>query len=171
MSLDRELGRFVDEHASMHIHPNAKTNRVIRSLAQQHKLIVFSVMPTHVANSVLQHLGLKRSIDTVVGEVIAETVQQALYAQHEVTAEIATKNCSNRSYLSPRSSCTSVSSCAGSRIAITRSPHCRIVSPTAICDWLSRVTEISRVFSGIFYVFNSLTNNRRLFCNIKLDDL
>jgi hypothetical protein len=67
--LDRELGRFLDEHLSMHVRPDPRTTRAVRALAVDAPVHAASALPPRAAESLLRHAGCWRSIARVHGDV------------------------------------------------------------------------------------------------------
>jgi hypothetical protein len=66
IDLDRELGRYLDEHLSMFVRPQPAITRVIRSLAASHQLVGVSVLPPRAVESICRHTGVWRSLATVI---------------------------------------------------------------------------------------------------------
>lgn len=62
VDLDRELGRWFDEHLSMHVRPDVTKTRAIRARAASGPVHAASVLPPRAAESLLRHAGAWRSI-------------------------------------------------------------------------------------------------------------
>lgn len=60
--LDRELGRWFDEHLSMHVRPAPAITRAVRSLAAAGPLHLASALPARPAESITRHAGCWRSV-------------------------------------------------------------------------------------------------------------
>jgi hypothetical protein len=79
--LDRELGRFLDEHLSMHVRPDPRTTRAVRALAADGPVHAASALPPRAAESLLRHAGCWRSITELHGDVRdADAVARVLAA-------------------------------------------------------------------------------------------
>lgn len=59
--LDRELGRWFDEHLSMHVRPDPTVTRAVRALAADAPLHLASALPPRVAEAIARHAGCWRS--------------------------------------------------------------------------------------------------------------
>lgn len=62
VNLDQELGRWFDEHLSMHVRPDAAKTRAVRALAADGPVHATSALPPRAAESILRHAGMWRSI-------------------------------------------------------------------------------------------------------------
>jgi hypothetical protein len=60
--LDRELGRWFDEHLSMHVRPAPTVTRAVRSLAADGPVHLASALPARAAESIARHAGCWRSV-------------------------------------------------------------------------------------------------------------
>ena len=89
VDLDRELGRYLDEHLSMHVRPDPATTRAVRALASTRPVHAVSALPPRAGESILRHAGCMRSIATVhpnvhdaagLDELIREIGPSLLYA-------------------------------------------------------------------------------------------
>jgi hypothetical protein len=60
--IDRELGRFLDEHLSMHVRPDATVTRAVRARAALGPVHAVSALPARPAESIARHGGAWRSI-------------------------------------------------------------------------------------------------------------
>lgn len=65
--LDRELGRWYDEHLSIFVRPDSKVTRAIRAIAADRPVHAVSVLPPRAAESLLRHAGAWRSIEQLHG--------------------------------------------------------------------------------------------------------
>lgn len=61
VDLDRELGRFLDEHLSMHVRPAPAITRAVRALAAAGPVHAVSALPPRAAESIARHAGCWRS--------------------------------------------------------------------------------------------------------------
>ncbi len=73
VDLDRELGRFLDEHLAMHLRPDPKVTRAVRALAASGPVHAVSVLGPRSAESLLRHAGCWRSIATLHAGVVDES--------------------------------------------------------------------------------------------------
>lgn len=62
VDLDRELGRWFDEHLAMHLRPDPSKTRAVRALAAEQPVHATSALPPRAAESILRHTGLWRSV-------------------------------------------------------------------------------------------------------------
>lgn len=62
VDLDRELGRWFDEHLSMHVRPAPAVTRGVRALAAETPIDVASALPPRAAESITRHAGCWRSV-------------------------------------------------------------------------------------------------------------
>lgn len=67
VDLDRELGRWYDEHLSMFVRPDSRITRAIRAIAAERDVHAVSVLPPRAAESLLRHAGAWRSITELHG--------------------------------------------------------------------------------------------------------
>jgi len=65
VDLDRELGRWLDEHLSMHLRPRPETTRAVRALAAVGSVHAASALPARAAEAIARHAGCWRSIETL----------------------------------------------------------------------------------------------------------
>lgn len=77
IDLDRELGRFLDEHLAMHVRPDPAVTRAIRARAVAGPVHAVTVLGERCGESILRHAGCWRSITRLhagiaPGEVPAE---------------------------------------------------------------------------------------------------
>ena len=63
VDLDRELGRWFDEHLSMHLRPDPTVTRAVRALAAGAPVHAASALPPRVAEGITRHAGCWRSIN------------------------------------------------------------------------------------------------------------
>lgn len=76
---DRELGRWFDEHLSMHVRPAPTVTRAVRALAATGPVHAASALPPRAAESLLRHAGCWRSITELHGGVTsADRLDQLL---------------------------------------------------------------------------------------------
>lgn len=61
VDLDRELGRWLDEHLSMHVRPAPTVTRAVRALASDGLVHLASALPARAAASIARHAGCWRS--------------------------------------------------------------------------------------------------------------
>lgn len=59
--LDRELGRWFDEHLSMHLRPDPSVTRAVRARAAVAPLHLASALPPRAAEAIARHAGCWRS--------------------------------------------------------------------------------------------------------------
>lgn len=62
VDLDRELGRFLDEHLSMHVRPDPAITRAVRAWAADGPVHAITVLGERCGESILRHAGCWRSI-------------------------------------------------------------------------------------------------------------
>jgi len=67
--LDRELGRWFDEHLAMHVRPAPAITRAMRALAATRTVVAVSALPPRAAESIARHSGVWRSISALYGTV------------------------------------------------------------------------------------------------------
>lgn len=67
--LDRELGRWFDEHLAMHVRPAPATTRAVRALAADRPVHLASALPARAAESIARHAGCWRSVGELHAEV------------------------------------------------------------------------------------------------------
>lgn len=61
-----DMTRYFNEHLSLHIKPDPSVTRSIRAVVSDHgKITVETALPESVAWSLLHHLGLARSVETI----------------------------------------------------------------------------------------------------------
>lgn len=78
--LDRELGRFLDEHLSMHLRPDPTTTRAVRALAAAGPVHAASALPARAAEAILRHAGCWRSTSTLHADVTTADAMASLIA-------------------------------------------------------------------------------------------
>jgi hypothetical protein len=61
VDLDRELGRYLDEHLSLHVRPAPTITRAVRALAVDGPVHAVSALPPRAAESIARHAGCWRS--------------------------------------------------------------------------------------------------------------
>lgn len=61
VDLDRELGRWLDEHLAMRMRPDPAVTRAVRSRASRQQLHAASALPPRAAESIARHAGCWRS--------------------------------------------------------------------------------------------------------------
>lgn len=62
IDLGRELGRWLDEHLSMHVRPDPKVTRAVRALAATGPVHLASALPARAAEAITRHAGCWRSV-------------------------------------------------------------------------------------------------------------
>lgn len=62
IDVNRELGRYFDEHLPVHVRPDGATNQRIRSLAKDVEIEAVSALPPAPLESLLRHLGVFRNL-------------------------------------------------------------------------------------------------------------
>lgn len=67
--LDRELGRWLDEHLSMHVRPNPAVTRAVRALASHGPVHVASSLPARAGEAIARHAGCWRSVALLHAEI------------------------------------------------------------------------------------------------------
>jgi hypothetical protein len=89
VDLDRELGRFLDEHLSMHVRPNPAVTRAVRALATTRPVHLASALPARAAEAIARHAGCWRSTavlhaglheDGALDDAVASVGASAVYA-------------------------------------------------------------------------------------------
>lgn len=89
VDLDRELGRWFDEHLSMHVRPDPSRTRAVRSLAAERPVHAVSALPPRAAESIARHAGCWRSIAELHAPVRSADQLAALVAEHAPAQVIA----------------------------------------------------------------------------------
>lgn len=69
VDLDRELGRWFDEHLSMHVRPAPVVTRAVRAIASASPVHAASALPPRAAESITRHAGCWRSVSELHGNV------------------------------------------------------------------------------------------------------
>lgn len=69
VDLDRELGRYLDEHLSMHVRPAPTVTRAVRALAAAGPVHAVSALPPRAAESIARHAGCWRSFQQLHADV------------------------------------------------------------------------------------------------------
>lgn len=91
VDLDRELGRFLDEHLSMHVRPAPTVTRAVRALAADGPVHAVSALPARAAESIARHAGCWRSFEQLHADVRSaeelETVLAQVAPQRVIAAE------------------------------------------------------------------------------------
>ena len=62
IDVNRELGRYFDEHLPVHVRPDRATNQRVRSLAREFDIEAVSALPPAPLESLLRHLGVYRNL-------------------------------------------------------------------------------------------------------------
>lgn len=70
VDLDRELGRWYDEHLAMFVRPDTRVTRAIRAMAAERPVHAVSILPPRAAESLLRHAGAWRSIAELHGSTV-----------------------------------------------------------------------------------------------------
>lgn len=89
VSLDRELGRFLDEHLSMFVRPDSSRARAVRGLASTHRIVAASALPPRAATSIALHAGVGRAIAAYEGDVLSSDHLTRIIAQSDAKLVIA----------------------------------------------------------------------------------
>lgn len=81
VDLDQQLGRWFDEHLSMHVRPAPAVTRAVRALAASSDVHVVSALPARPAESIVRHAGCWRSVTSLIGDTrnrddISEAVER-----------------------------------------------------------------------------------------------
>jgi hypothetical protein len=69
VDLDRELGRYLDEHLAMHVRPAPTVTRAVRALAADGPVHAVSALPPRAAESIARHAGCWRSFERLHADV------------------------------------------------------------------------------------------------------
>ncbi len=89
VDLDRELGRYLDEHLSMHVRPAPTITRAVRALAVAGPVHAVSALPPRAAESIARHAGCWRSFAELhanvrdaasLGEVLEQVTPERVVA-------------------------------------------------------------------------------------------
>lgn len=78
VDLDQELGRYLDEHLSMHVRPNPARTRAVRALAAAGPVHAVSALPPRAAESIARHAGAWRSFSELHAPVRGQDSVAAL---------------------------------------------------------------------------------------------
>ncbi|MCW2950479.1 MAG: hypothetical protein JWN41_1492 [Thermoleophilia bacterium] len=79
VDLDREFGRFFDEHLAMHVRPDTKVTRALRAMAAQGTVQAASALPPRAAESIARHTGVWRSFSGLHAELrTADALERVL---------------------------------------------------------------------------------------------
>lgn len=70
IDLDRELGRWFDEHLAMHVRPDPALTRAIRALASSSSIHVATALGARSGESLVRHAGCWRSVSQLHPHVI-----------------------------------------------------------------------------------------------------
>lgn len=89
IDVDRELGRYLDEHLSMHVRPNAANTRAVRALAAAGPVHGVSALPPRAAESIARHTGVWRSFAELHADVRGAEVLAAIVRPAECVVAIA----------------------------------------------------------------------------------
>ena len=81
VDLDRELGRWFDEHLAMHVRPAPTVTRAVRALAAQGTVHLASALPPRPAESIARHAGCWRSIAELHAELRDSAAVASMLAQ------------------------------------------------------------------------------------------
>ncbi|MCW2961631.1 MAG: hypothetical protein JWM90_2018 [Thermoleophilia bacterium] len=87
--LDRELGRWFDEHLSMHLRPNPAVTRAVRAIAAERPVHGCSALPPRVAEAIARHAGAWRSVAELHAPVRSTTALHAVIAASGATTVVA----------------------------------------------------------------------------------
>ncbi|MCW2928820.1 MAG: hypothetical protein JWM86_2788 [Thermoleophilia bacterium] len=86
---ERELGRWFDEHLSLHVRPAPTITRAVRALAAAGEVHLVSALPDRAAESITRHAGCWRSVASLTGDVRDAAALGAVLARHPGTALVA----------------------------------------------------------------------------------
>ena len=89
VDLDRELGRYLDEHLSMHVRPAPTVTRAVRALAVAGPVHAVSALPPRAAESIARHAGCWRSFAELHANVRDAAALAAVLDQVGMTDVIA----------------------------------------------------------------------------------
>lgn len=89
VDLDRELGRYLDEHLSMHVRPNAALTRAVRAQAARGPVHAVSALPARAAEGIARHGGSWRSFAALHAGVRTAADLDAVLAATGATALVA----------------------------------------------------------------------------------
>lgn len=67
--VDRELGRFLDEHLALHVRPEPSVTRAVRALASERAVVLASALPPRPAEAIARHCGIWRSVAQLAASV------------------------------------------------------------------------------------------------------
>lgn len=101
VDLDRELGRWFDEHLSMHVRPDPTVTRALRALAAERPVIAVSALPPRPAESILRHAGAWRSISELAGDVVGAARLEEVAARSAATLLLAPIETTRDTHLPP----------------------------------------------------------------------
>lgn len=85
VDLDRELGRFLDEHLAMHLRPDPAITRAIRAAAAHGPVHVATALGPRAGESLLRHAGCWRSVTELHPGTSAVEVVAAIPGAHAVS--------------------------------------------------------------------------------------
>jgi hypothetical protein len=89
VDLDRELGRWLDEHLSMHVRPAPAVTRAVRALAGTGRVHLVSALPARAAESITRHAGCWRSVAELHAAVRDEIALEAIVTELSPATVIA----------------------------------------------------------------------------------
>jgi hypothetical protein len=89
VDLDRELGRWLDEHLSMHVRPAPTVTRAVRALASDGPVHLASALPARAAESIARHAGCWRSVTELHAGIRDAAALQALVGELAPAAVVA----------------------------------------------------------------------------------
>ncbi len=81
VDLDRELGRWLDEHLAMHLRPDPGVTRTVRARAADGPVHAASSLGPRAAESLLRHAGCWRSITQLHADLRDDAAFDALAAE------------------------------------------------------------------------------------------
>lgn len=87
--LDRELGRWLDEHLSMHVRPAPALTRSVRALAAAGPVHFASALPPRAAESISRHAGCWRSCAQLHGDVRSADLAAAVISETGAATVVA----------------------------------------------------------------------------------
>lgn len=86
VDLDRELGRYLDEHLAMHVRPDPAVTRLVRARASTVPIHAVTILGERCAESLLRHTGCWRSITRVHGSVPTGALPEELEGAAQVAS-------------------------------------------------------------------------------------
>lgn len=81
VDLDRELGRYLDEHLSRWLRPDPTVSRTLRTTARRGPIAGVSCLPAAAARAIARHLGVLRPLADLHGSVTTSAALSSLLEQ------------------------------------------------------------------------------------------